>query len=164
MARHFNLPNHSKTNQSPAKERIESTIQVCWAISCSYIGPKSQENRLVDWKILLQCKLQIIIFENLSRQKPVRVFSWKLWLCNLGCQETVDACFLPTFAKRFPLNLLGKCWENAGKMLGRRRPAPAQRGIMEFFDVEKRQVSNYNVCFLIHLIVALVAVCILGSL
>ena len=27
MARHFNLPNHSKTNQSPAKEHIESTIR-----------------------------------------------------------------------------------------------------------------------------------------
>ena len=59
---------------------------------------------------------------------------------------------------------LSICWENAGKMSGRRRPAPAQRGIMEFFDIEKRQVSNYNVCYLIHLIVALVAVCILGSL
>ena len=59
---------------------------------------------------------------------------------------------------------LSICWENAGKMSGRRRPAPAQRGIMEFFDVEKRQVSNYNVCYLIHLIVALVAMCILGSL
>ena len=35
---------------------------------------------------------------------------------------------------------------------------------MEFFDVEKRQLSNYNVCYLIHLIVALVAMCILGSL
>ena len=70
-----------------------------------------------------------------------------------------------TFLSQSAGKMLGKCWENAGKMSGRRRPAPAQRiGIMEFFDVEKRQVSNYNVCYLIHLIIALVAMCILGSL
>ena len=54
--------------------------------------------------------------------------------------------------------------QSAGKMSERKRPAPAQRGIMDFFDAKKREGSNYNVCYLIHLIVALVVVFILSSL
>ena len=38
-----------------------------------------QNHKKIDWKklIFLQCKFQIISLENLSRQKPVRVFLWE---------------------------------------------------------------------------------------